>query len=68
MAYAVCTHCGWDLAQPGLSEAFLGTQECLNCGQGRPLEMTERVETMHAFDQRLHLCERELAALKAEKA
>lgn len=52
-----CTKCGWDIPQPGLSDAVLGHFECAECEHPMRLSNDDRREILDGFDQRLHLLE-----------
>ena len=67
MANEECKHCSWEFAEPGLAEAVLGSQECINCGRDRPMDIAERLETIQNYEQRLHVCERNLSIHEANK-
>jgi len=61
-----CKHCGWNFPEPGLAEAVFGSQECLNCGQTRSIDKDDRIEAIHSYEQKLHICEQKIARLTGQ--
>lgn len=63
-----CEHCGWEFPEPGLAEAVFGSQECMNCGLTRSIDKDDRLEAIHSYEQKLHICEQKIARLTGQSS
>lgn len=50
-----CPNCGWDIPEPGLAEAVIGTIKCSECDHSMAIDQDARREVLQSYDQRLHL-------------